>query len=253
MNTKFIALSSFHRLICTPIYFNSLPINLFHPSWYIFSPRAFLCTALACFETLSQELSKLDIGNDLNEPKDSTDVLRKWGCSESDIFKIFSGRKSIEAMGVVKLQSKLNTLSDIGINPSELVKIINCRPHFLSNRIKCLDERLEFFRELFGSREEILKAIVKNPSLLTYDLQGKMRPIVEMYERVGVSKMELSSMLVTRPTVIPRSTLDEKKMSLIRTGVTQDCKMFKHVTVLFAISRSETIHKKIAYLEKFVM
>ncbi|KAG9148802.1 hypothetical protein Leryth_023390 [Lithospermum erythrorhizon] len=238
------------RVICTPLCFNSLPISLCNANSLIYTQSSLFCTTLASTENNNQELGILDVGN---ETKDSSDVLRKWGCSESDVCKIFSRRPSIQAMDIGILQSKLKILSDIGISSSELVKIIHCRPRFLNCRINdFLDERLEFLQELFGSRERLLKAIVRNPSLLTYDLMGKMRPVVEMYERIGVSRKELSSMLMTRPTMFPRSTLDEKKMELIRrTGVTPDSKMYKYVTTLFAISRTETIHKKIAYLEKF--
>ncbi|CAA2953326.1 Mitochondrial transcription termination factor, mTERF [Olea europaea subsp. europaea] len=195
----------------------------------------------------------IEILDGIDKPKDSADILRKWGCSNDDISKIFMRRPSLHKMDIKILQSKLEILTDLGIISSDLVKIIHCRPRFLNCRINLWsNERLEYFRTLFGSKEILLKAIVRNPSLLTYDFHNKIKPIIAIYEKLGVSRRDLIPMLLSRPTLIPRTTLDSEKLDYIsRTGVSQESRMYKHVVTLLAISRIETIREKVMNLEKY--
>ncbi|OMO63684.1 Mitochodrial transcription termination factor-related protein [Corchorus olitorius] len=186
-------------------------------------------------------------------PRNSSEVFKKWGCTENDLLNIFSRRPSLRNAQVTPLSSKLELLSCLGITTSDLVKMINRRPHLLRTRInKCFHERLEFFRTLFGSGEVLRKAIVKDPSLLTYDLHNRIKPVIASYEEMGVSGNDLRAMLMSRPTLIPRTSFNEEKMEFIKKiGVSKGSKMYKYVVVLIGISRIETIQEKVANLEKF--
>lgn len=186
-------------------------------------------------------------------PTDSIGVFRKWGCSDSDISKIFLRRPGLRNANPHNLQFKLNILHNLGLSSSDLVKIINCRPQFLNRRINLfVDERREYLEALFGSKETLLKAIIRNPSLLTYDLHSRIKPIISLYEEMGISKKDLTSMLISRPTLIPRSSLNEEKLEYIRkTGVSANSRMYKYVVALIAISRLETIREKVGNFQKF--
>lgn len=106
--------------------------------------------------------------------------------------------------------------------------------------------------DLFGSREILRKAIIRNPSLLVYDLHSKTKPVIELYEKMGLGKKDLVPMLISYPTLIPRTVFNEEKMSFIRkTGVSRDSKMYKYIVCIIGISRIETIREKIANFEKF--
>lgn len=201
-------------------------------------------------ETLDGKVAIQEVGG---FPKDSTDVFRRWGCSDADILQIFHRRPALRKVGLANLQSKLNLLSALGLNSSDLVKVINCRPRLFSCRInRCFDERLEFLLKLFGSREVVVKAITRNPSLLTYDFHNKMKPVIATYDELGVSRKDLIPMLLSRPTLIPRTSLNDGKLDYIRkTGISKDSKMYKYVVTLIAISRIETIREKLANFEKF--
>ncbi|KAJ4705799.1 Transcription termination factor like [Melia azedarach] len=231
---------------------------LFQPRIRLLLPSLlYITTKSATYSTICQA----EVVEEVTEEEDcitdrlqnSSEVFKKWGCSENDISKIFTRRPSLRNADIVSLQSKLNILSGLGLNSSDLVKIINCRPRFLSSRINsCFDERLDYLTKLFGSREMLCKAIVRNPSFLTYDLHNMVKPTVALYEQLGVSRENLIPMLLSRPTLIPRTSLNDQKMEYIRrTGVSKDSKMYKYVVSLIAISRLETIIEKVANLEKF--
>ncbi|OVA16554.1 Mitochodrial transcription termination factor-related [Macleaya cordata] len=186
-------------------------------------------------------------------PKDSAEVFRRCGCSDLEISKIFLRQPSLCKSDLTVLTSKLNLLRGIGLTGSDLAKIINCRPRFLASRItQGLDERIDFLHSLFGSKEMLLKAIIRNPSLLTYDLHNHIKRCVSLYEEMGINREELVPLLISRPTLIPRTSLDDDKLDYIRrTGLSKDSKMYKYVVTLIAISRLQTIREKVANFEKF--
>ncbi|KAJ0009977.1 hypothetical protein Pint_34515 [Pistacia integerrima] len=174
-------------------------------------------------------------------PNNSVEVLKKWGCNDDDISKIFSRRPSLRNTDVIQLQSKLNLLSGLGIKSSDLFKIINCRPRFLSCRLNhCFDERLDYFTKFFGSKTVFCKAIVRNPSLLTYDFHNSIKPAIALYEQMGLSTKDLIPMLN-----------DQKIDYINRSGISRTSKMYKYVVTLIAISRIETIQEKISNFQKF--
>jgi mTERF domain-containing protein len=245
MISKGHALIKLRFLFLAPHHLILLPGNLVAKTSLFFRPATY---STICPTQVERE------GKDIiDHPKDSTEVLRNWGCSDSDISKIFVRRPSLLKADVAPLQSKINILSGLGIKAPDLVKIINCRPRFLGSRINHnFDERVEFFMTLFESREVLAKAIVRNPSLLTYDFHNKVKPAIALYEEMGVSGRDLTTMLLSRPTMIPRTSFDDEKMEYIRkTGVSKDSKMYKYVVTLIGISRHETILRKAANLEKF--
>ncbi|OMO93002.1 Mitochodrial transcription termination factor-related protein [Corchorus capsularis] len=198
----------------------------------------------------NQAETQREIG--IESPRNSSEVFKKWGCTENDLLNIFSRQPSLRKARVNLLLSKLELLSSLGITSSDLVKMINCSSRFFSYRINnCFHERLEFFRTLFGSGEVLRKTIVRNPSFLTYDLHNKIKPVIACYEEMGVSGNEFTAMLLWKPTMIPRTSFNEEKMEFIKkTGVSKGSKMYKYVVVLIGISRVETMQAKVANLEK---
>ncbi|EOA34203.1 hypothetical protein CARUB_v10021712mg [Capsella rubella] len=180
-------------------------------------------------------------------------VLRRWGCDDDEISKLFTRRPSLQRANVSQLEFKLSLLKPLGITSSDLVKILNCRPRFFSCRIHLvLDERINYFMEFLGSKEVLRKAIIRNPSLMLYDLDHKIKPAIEFYKRLGFSQQDLVAMLISRPTLIPRTNFNKEKFEYIRkTGVTRESKMFKYVAAIIGVSRMETIQEKVGNLEKF--
>lgn len=189
----------------------------------------------------------------IEHPRDSTEIFKQWGCCENDLLTIFSRQPSLRNAQATPLLSKLNLLSSLGLTGSDIVKMVNCRPRFFCSRINnCFDERIEFLVNLFGSREMLRKALVRNPSLLTYDFHNTMKPVIALYEEIGISGHDLIAMLISRPTLIPRTSFNEEKMEYIKkTGVLKGSKMYKYVVSLIGISRIETIHEKVTNLGKF--
>ncbi|KAF8103456.1 hypothetical protein N665_0188s0392 [Sinapis alba] len=181
------------------------------------------------------------------------EILRNWGCKDDEISKLFTSRPALQRANVSQLQFKLSLLTPLGIASSDLVKIVSCRPKFFNSRIHLvLDERINYFMEVLGSKEVLRKAIIRNPSIMLYDLDEKIKPAIDFYKGLGFSQQDLVAMLISRPTVIPRTSFNKGKLEYIqKTGVTRDSKMFKYVAAIIGVTRMETIQEKVANLEKF--
>ncbi|OVA04000.1 Mitochodrial transcription termination factor-related [Macleaya cordata] len=235
--------------------------SLYLPSPLIYSSIPFLpktltikfCLFTSSCAPSSSFASSKTLEEVVKDPRDSAEVFRRCGCSDLEISKIFLRQPSLLRSDLTVLQSKLKLLRGIGLTGSDLAKIINCRPRFLASRItEGLDERIDFLHSLFGSKELLLKAIIRNPSLLTYDLHNHIKRCVSLYEEMGINKEELIPLLISRPTLIPRTSFDDDKLDYIRrTGLSKDSKMYKYVVTLIAISRLQTIREKMANFEKF--
>lgn len=238
--------SIFKLCIVFPASGNCFPLpKILLPTSLNFMPTTYSTVCLTQEESVVEDIS--------DQPKTSAEVLEKWGCSDTDIAKLFKRRPALRNADLNQLQFKLNLLSGLGITAPELLKIIHCRPRLLSVRIDhCFDERLEFFMKLFESRELLVKALVRNPSLLTYDFHNKIKPTIALYEGMGLSRKDLIPMLLSRPTLIPRTAFSDEKMEYIRkTGLSNESRMYKYVVTLIGISRLETISQKLANFEKF--
>ncbi|KAL9232777.1 hypothetical protein vseg_007846 [Gypsophila vaccaria] len=181
------------------------------------------------------------------------EVLRKWGCDDAQVTKVFERNPSLRNAIATKLESKLKLLSKLGVTSSELVQMIHNRPRIINCRLnQNFDERLDHLQSLFGSKDLLIRAIVRNPSLLVYKFQEEVEPIFALYEQMGVSRRDLISMLLLRPTLIPRTKMCKEKLEYIRrTGVTKESKMFKYVVTIIGVSCIATIREKIANIEKF--
>lgn len=207
---------------------------------------------------LSSRRKKFDYVGEVGEKEKVRDitssplqVLRRWGCDDDEISKLFTRRPALQRANVAQLEFKLSLLKPLGITSSDLVKILNCRPRFFSCRL-VLDERINYFMEILGSKEVLRRVIIRNPSLMLYDLDDKIKPAIEYYKGLGFSQQDLVAMLISRPTLIPRTNFNNEKFEYIeKTGVTRESKMFKYVAVIIGVSRMETIEEKVRNFEKF--
>ncbi|XP_038881817.1 uncharacterized protein LOC120073205, partial [Benincasa hispida] len=209
---------------------------------------------VATCSTVSVKQVEKEVGEGaLAHANDFTEVFRRWGCTDNDIAQIFARGPSLRRSDLNQLQNKLHLLQGLGITSPDLVKIINCRPRFLKCWINNnFHEQIESFLKIFESKEVLVKAIVRNPSLLTYDFHSRVKSVISQYEEMGLSKKDLILMLISRPTLIPRTSFNDEKMEYIqKTGLSQGDKMFKYVVTIIGISRLETIRHKVANLEKF--
>ncbi|KAK6118142.1 hypothetical protein DH2020_048126 [Rehmannia glutinosa] len=210
LESRLIALKGLYQLQKT----DYIVSNPFTSSPYTLKPSLVHTAACDSVESLHEQIESA--GRE-DKTRESADVFREWGCSETDISKIFERRPSLRKTDIQILQSKLEILSHLGIKSADLVKMVHCRPRFLNCKINVLlNERLEYLEAIFGSRELLVKAIVRNPSLLTYDFHNKIKPVIAVYEsdhsekvmnmeKYGLPEDEICSLIGRSPLVLTLS------------------------------------------------
>ncbi|KAL4586841.1 hypothetical protein LXL04_011486 [Taraxacum kok-saghyz] len=205
-----------------------------------------------CSESTNENHEPLQHQHQL-PPKTCQDLFTQWGCTDHETSQIFERMPSLHKSNLDKLQSKLKILQDLEFTSSDLVKIISCRPRFLQSKLDtCISERVHYLESIFGSKLTLQKAVLRNPSILTYDLKKVIKPTIELYKSMGITGPDLTLMILSHPTIITRTSLTPEKLDYIkRTGASKDSKMYKYVVTIIAISRIETIREKMANLEKF--
>lgn len=191
--------------------------------------------------------------NTTAQSTDAVQVFREWGCNDEDLAKILKRNPCLRKSKAALLQSKLALLSRYGLKAPDLVRIINCRPRFLSSRVnRFFAERLSYLNSLFESQALLKRALVTNPSLLIYDFNKTIQPVLAQYEELGVNRDDFLFMICSRPTLISRTSFNEEKLEYIRkTGLTTDSKRYKYVVAIIGVSRLETIREKMAHFAKF--
>ncbi|PRQ30453.1 putative transcription regulator mTERF family [Rosa chinensis] len=246
MKSRLQSLLKLRNLLPASPYLIPLPKCFSSPKSCIFMPTTYSTICLTQQEGVGKDTS--------DQPEDSVPVLKRLGCSDADIAKIFTKASALKHADIDQLNWKLELLTGLGLTAPEMVKIVCGRPRILVSRLTCFAEQLKYFNELFGSRELLVRAILRNPSLLTYDLHKTIKPTIEMYRVVGLDMKDLIQMILARPTLISRTSFSEEKMEFIRkTGVSKTATMYKYVVTLIGVSRLETIRQKIANFEKFGM
>ncbi|KAF7824367.1 Mitochodrial transcription termination factor [Senna tora] len=211
----------------------------------VFTPAT--CSTICLAEAKEAEEDTAD------QTSEAAQIFRKWGCDDVDLVKIFNRNPQLRKADTALIQSNLSLLNRLGLGAPDLVRIINCRPRFLSSRVNvCFDERLAYLSSLFESKEMLKRVIVTNPSLLTYDFNNTIKQTLSQYQELGVNKQDFFFMLCSRPTLICRTSFNEEKLDYIRrTGISKDSKMYKYVVTIMGISRIETMREKIANFARF--
>ncbi|KAI0504483.1 hypothetical protein KFK09_015435 [Dendrobium nobile] len=181
-------------------------------------------------------------------------ALLQWGCTPAEVSTILRRCSSLPLPNIRSVHDKLEILNTLGARGPDLVKILIRRPLFLSRPLASdIDRRLEFLRTLFPSDPRaLLRAVVCNPSLLTFDVDAILLRCADLYERIGIPRPVLGRLLFSRPTIIPCSSLDDDKLDLIRRiGLRPHAALYKYAVSIIAISRFDTIRSKIANFERF--
>ncbi|XP_022749426.1 uncharacterized protein LOC111298927 isoform X2 [Durio zibethinus] len=83
------------------------------------------------------------------------------------------------------------------------------------------------------------------PSLLTYDFHNSIRPVIALYEEMGVSRNDLIAVLILPPTLIPRTSFNEEMVYIKKTEVSKGAKMYKYVVALIGMSRLRLYVKRV--------
>lgn len=119
------------------------------------------------------------------KPNSVIQFLQQLGLSDAHIRNVISKLPRLLCANVEKtLRPKIRSWQEMGFSETELVQLISKNPNVLCYRN--LRTRIEFWRELFGSNEALLKAFGRDYYLLGSSLSKRIMPNISLVRECGI-------------------------------------------------------------------
>ncbi|XP_008804497.2 transcription termination factor MTERF4, chloroplastic-like [Phoenix dactylifera] len=166
----------------------------------------------------------------LKSPSNPDSVLRflkQSGFTDANIRKLVSLHPRVLCSKVEKtLSPKFVALLDMGFPEAEMVQLVSSVPRTI--QIHDPRPKIEFWRSLFGTQENLLKALKRNPYLISCNVGKRILPNVSLLRDCGIPDCRIGKMVLNSPRFITMN-LDSLKVVIERAeelGVPRSSGMF---------------------------
>eukprot|EP00002_Diphylleia_rotans_P039515 TRINITY_DN9189_c0_g1_i1.p1 TRINITY_DN9189_c0_g1~~TRINITY_DN9189_c0_g1_i1.p1 ORF type:complete len:257 (-),score=54.99 TRINITY_DN9189_c0_g1_i1:560-1330(-) len=142
------------------------------------------------------------------------EIFEELGLTQSDLVRMISKSPTIVGLSVRSIHNKIDTLRGLGFNTIQIGKLLRNSPGIMGYNFSegsCLLRKFRFFFDELGLEHE---SLVKNTSLLGYDLKRRIRFRVFVAKRLGREFYTYHHILVPDEMFISRMgmTLESFKM-----------------------------------------
>ncbi|KAH9320529.1 hypothetical protein KI387_015168, partial [Taxus chinensis] len=96
-------------------------------------------------------------------------------------------------------------LSNLGFKEAHLVRIYDRRRLALHIKVEAVQKRLDFFVGMGVKSEDLVKIITRQPKILEYTIDGKIKPHIEFLLGLGVPASRLGRILSAAPSLLSYS------------------------------------------------
>uniref|UniRef100_A0ACD5ZY89 Uncharacterized protein n=1 Tax=Avena sativa TaxID=4498 RepID=A0ACD5ZY89_AVESA len=119
-------------------------------------------------------------------------------------------------------------LTGLGLSHSEIGRLLSLAP--TNFRCKSVVSNIPYYLSLFGSYEDVLRAVKRGPYLLSSDLENTVKPTVAYLHECGLGACSIAQLLIDEPWVIGTKPerLQEMVASAEGLGVPRGSVMFRH-------------------------
>ncbi|EHA8592351.1 transcription termination factor MTERF8, chloroplastic [Cocos nucifera] len=130
--------------------------------------------------------------------------LKQFGFGDEHIRKIVSLNPKVLCASVNNtLKPRIKVLQELGFSDGQIVRLVSsCPLALVCSELQC---RIEFWRPLFETDEQLLKAIERNYHLLTSNLGKRIMPNIVLLRDCGISDCQIGRMILKIPWLITRS------------------------------------------------
>ncbi|GLJ32390.1 hypothetical protein SUGI_0651840 [Cryptomeria japonica] len=187
----------------------------------------------------------------LHKVEQFVNMLKQHGCNEVHIAKIMRSQPGFIGFADRILEPKIKLLEDFGFVDRNLTKLLTSSSSILRISLKdSLLPRMEFLKNVFQSHDVLVKALLKAPRLLCYNLEKTLKPSLAYWEGWFSSGTELASFLKVFPAVLSRTSLTPTHVNLIhKIRADKESKLFKYIVGIVATNLTKTLEAKIENLK----
>lgn len=146
---------------------------------------------------LGQYILKLDFDNDI---RNHLIFLNDIGVNSSLFGEIITKNPLIFKESIENFQIRMNYLESKKFTTNQIIRIIEKNPFWLMFTTKRIDSRLGFFQKTFKLNGDELRLVaVKQPKLITYQMEHIRKNTFSIKEEMGFDEDETKCLLLKKP------------------------------------------------------
>ncbi|OEL22356.1 hypothetical protein BAE44_0016625 [Dichanthelium oligosanthes] len=187
-----------------------------------------------------------------SKPDSVLAFLADLGLSRADVAAVVSKDPGFLLADVERtLAPRVVKLGDLGLSRSQIVRlVIACHKHLRRNAVLVLHRNIEFWVEVFGSLEGLLRVLKVSNSLLSINIEKLAKPNLALLQQCGISPSDLPSRFMDRMLCRSTKHLQESLARVDEFGIEHSSWVFPYVFWLFAIFSHEKLNMNLRLLEK---
>ncbi|XP_044951522.1 transcription termination factor MTERF8, chloroplastic-like [Hordeum vulgare subsp. vulgare] len=150
------------------------------------------------------------------------------------------------------LAPNVDELTGLGLSRSDIARLIPLTSGGRHFRCRSIVSKLHFYLPLFGSSENLLRALNRNFYLIGADMERKVKPNVALLHECGLGACDIVKLCRSTPRML--STSLERTRAMVECaqglGVPRGSAMFKHALDAVSFISEDKIAAKVDYLKK---
>ncbi|KAE8794273.1 hypothetical protein D1007_30991 [Hordeum vulgare] len=150
------------------------------------------------------------------------------------------------------LARNVDELTGLGLSRSQIARLISLTSGARRFRCRSIVSRLHYYLPLFGSSENLLRALNRNFYLISADIERTVKPKVALLHECGLGACDIVKLCCSAPRML--STSLERTRAMVECaqglGLPRGSAMFKHVLDAVSFISEDKIAAKVDYLKK---
>jgi mTERF domain-containing protein len=148
------------------------------------------------------------------------------------------------------LAPKVVGLTGLGLSNTEIARIVSIAPSKFRTRL--VVSRLQYYLPLFGSFENLIRALKFNNNLLICSLERVVKPNIAILQECGLGACDIAKLCLRVPRILTSDSECLRAMVACAEGigVPRGSVMFRHALHAVAFYSEEKIAAKVEFLKK---
>uniref|UniRef100_A0ACD5TBA0 Uncharacterized protein n=1 Tax=Avena sativa TaxID=4498 RepID=A0ACD5TBA0_AVESA len=177
--------------------------------------------------------------------------LAGLGLSSADVATLISKDPQLLCAKVDKtLASNFTELTALGLSHPDIARLLSLAPKPFRNRSTV--SKLQYYLPLFGSRENLFRALKNGSHLLCSDLERVVKPNVVFLQECGLIDCDIAKLCVNVPMML--ATKPERVRAMVACaeglGVLRGSGTFRHALHAVSFLSEEEIAARVDYTKK---
>ncbi|CAA7401036.1 unnamed protein product [Spirodela intermedia] len=137
----------------------------------------------------------------LEKPEAVLRLLRKQGLEDGQIRRLVLGRPTVLVADAEKtLEPKIKALLGAGFSGADLTRLISSSGAAMA--LRSVFDRIQFWRGLLGDNQNLLKAIDRNPHLLSFRIDERVAPTLAYLRSMGIPNSKILTIMMRSPYLV---------------------------------------------------